>query len=266
MKKMILVALVAGSATAFIQHNIQASITKQRDEQLLANLMLSPPQEERQDIQVPVQSPMGGDAQNIPPTASLEQLPPGAVPLDLERGPGTIDEKGSARPEIRIPHNWLQKLLPQPAARPSASLLLTKTKETIKTTKDPIWQLQLVTSDGQVLSSLPALTGRSYRQSADRHQAGNKSPLPKGTYSIDRYGIARAPFSDPELGQGYWVPITPLFSTGRSALGFHQDPSWGKNNGESGTSGCIGLENKQATTQLVEWIKHFNITKLTVNS
>jgi hypothetical protein len=117
-----------------------------------------------------------------------------------------------------------------------------------------------------VLEALPALTGRAYRQTADRNIAGNKSPLPKGTYSIDRGGIASAPFSDPELGKGYWVPITPLFSTGRSALGFHQDPSWGKQNGESGTSGCVGLANATDTAKLVDWIKHFNVKRLIVES
>ena len=121
-------------------------------------------------------------------------------------------------------------------------------------------------SKGTVLETLPAVTGRSYRQTTDRHVSGTKAPLPRGVYSIDRYGIARGPFSDPELGQGFWVPIMPLFSTGRSALGFHQDPSWGKSNGESGTSGCIGLENKEDTIKLVEWIRHFNVTKLTVVS
>ena len=87
-----------------------------------------------------------------------------------------------------------------------------------------------------------------------------------GTYSIDRMGIEAGPFPDPELGKGFWVPITPLFSTGRSDLGFHQDPSWGKKNGESGTSGCIGLQKASDTLKLVEWIKHYNLTRLTVES
>jgi hypothetical protein len=126
--------------------------------------------------------------------------------------------------------------------------------------------LELVSSDGQVLDKLPALVGRSYRQTANRNTAGNKSPLPIGNYAIDRYGIAAAPFDDPELGKGYWVPVTPLFNTNRSALGFHQDPSWGKNNGESGTSGCIGLESADATVKLVTWIKQFNVQRLNVQS
>lgn len=143
-------------------------------------------------------------------------------------------------------------------------LMLVKTAE-FTSAKDPIWQLRLVKND-KVLSTLPAVTGRATRQDYNRNQSGNKSPLPQGTYVIDRKSIVRESFSDPELGHGYWIPIYPSFPTGRSALGFHHDPSWGKNNGESGTSGCIGLRTPEDTLTLVEWIKHFNVHKLIVVS
>jgi hypothetical protein len=190
-------------------------------------------------------------------------VPPGVLPLDATPTPGVVNEPGSARPWIQLKPSFS---IPTQSQRQSATLVLKRTDKTIKETKDPLWELQLVATDGKVLEVLPALTGRAYRQTADRNIAGNKSPLPKGTYSIDRGGIASAPFSDPELGKGYWVPITPLFSTGRSALGFHQDPSWGKQNGESGTSGCVGLANATDTAKLVDWIKHFNVTRLVVES
>lgn len=261
-KQMIFLALAAGSITAVAQHNISKVMLAHHPagHPTPYDLMANQP-----DPTQPLEQVPPGEANA---TQSLPVEPPPAIlPADADAGPGTIDEPGSARPPIRTKQGWSWKnLLPQPASRPSASLVLTRTKEQVKTTKDPLWQLQLVDSKGTVLETLPALTGRSYRQTVDRHVAGTKAPLPRGVYSIDRYGIDRGPFSDPELGQGYWIPIIPMFSTGRSALGFHQDPSWGKLNGESGTSGCIGLENKEATTKLVDWIRHFNVTKLTVVS
>lgn len=151
-----------------------------------------------------------------------------------------------------------------PPTKDTPVLMLVKTSETT-TAKDPIWQLRLVKGK-TVLSTLSAVTGRASRQNFDRHAGGNKSPLPQGTYVIDRKAIVREKFSDPELGNGYWVPIYPTFPTGRSALGFHHDPSWGKKNGESGTSGCIGLRTPEDTLTLVEWIKHFNVHKLIVSS
>lgn len=191
------------------------------------------------------------------------QLPLGSLPLDATPMPGVPEEPGSMRPAIQLKPGINP---PRTSTQTQAFLVLKKTGKTIKETKDPIWSLELVNNQNIVLETLPALTGRAYRQTANRNTAGNKSPLPVGTYRIDRMGIAAAPFDDPELGRGYWVPVTPMFPTGRSALGFHQDPSWGKRNGESGTSGCIGLESAEATIKLVTWIKHYNITKLVVES
>lgn len=188
--------------------------------------------------------------------------PDGGLPLDATPEPGYEDEPGSLRPSIQFKHQPPQL----PPLSSSPFLVLKKSSQTIKATKDPIWTLELVSKDGVVLDKLFAVTGRAYRQTVNRHVAGTKAPLPVGTYRIDRTGIERGPFNDPELGRGYWVPITPMFSTGRSELGFHVDPSWGKMNGESGTSGCIGLENVDATVKLVTWIKHFNVSKLQVES
>lgn len=188
--------------------------------------------------------------------------PDGGLPLDATPEPGYPDEPGSLRPSIQFTH----QPPPLPPLSNTPFLVLKKSSQSIKSTKDPIWTLQLISKDGTVLDSLQAVTGRASRQAVNRHIAGTKAPLPVGTYRIDRAGIERGPFSDPELGRGYWVPITPLFATGRSELGFHVDPSWGKLNGESGTSGCIGLENVDATVKLVTWIKHFNVSKLIVQS
>lgn len=159
------------------------------------------------------------------------------------------------------------KVVPhQPAEiRKPPTIVVSKTNEVIPATKDPVWDVQLVV-DGKVVDSVPALIGRSYRQTSDRHVAGNKSPLPQGSYQIVSNEIASAPFAEVELGKGYWIPVQPLFSTQRSALGIHQDPSWGKMNGESGTSGCIGLKTAEDTYKVVNWIQQYKITKINVNS
>lgn len=191
-----------------------------------------------------------------------QSYPDGYLPADATPEPGYPVEAGSMRPSIQFKN----QIPPLPPLTNTPFLILKKTSNTVKQTKDPVWNLELISKDGTVLDTLKAVTGRATRQTANRHVAGTKAPLPTGTYRIDRSGIERGPFSDPELGNGFWVPITPLFSTGRSDLGFHVDPSWGKLNGESGTSGCIGLENTDATVKLVTWIKHFNVSKLIVQN
>lgn len=176
-----------------------------------------------------------------------------------------ISEVIRPQPVLTIPYD-----LPQESSQPGFTqtknfIRVIKTNDVVETTKDPIWRVELVL-DNRVVDSVDALIGRSYRQSSDRNESGNKSPLPQGRYSIDRQGIAKAPFDEVELGKGYWIPISPLFSTGRSALGIHQDPSWGKTNGESGTSGCIGLKSPEDTAKLVEWVRKYNLQDLVVVS
>jgi len=239
-----LISSIAGVGSAVVVHTVNNMIAHHNEQQdHLRSLMYAQPLE---------QGP--GDI--------ARSVPEGMLPLDATPTPGSLPEPGSERPQIQLKNGVVIPAIPK---RPSAQLLLVRTKDTVKQTKDPIWNLQLV-ANGQVLESMPALTGRASKQTANRNIAGNKSPLPPGKYSIDRYGIARAPFDDPELGKGFWVPVVPLFNTNRSALGFHQDPSWGKLNGESGTSGCIGLESPEATAKLVNWIKHYNIQLLSVES
>lgn len=245
-----IISAVVGSASAIASHTVNERIAHhQREQEHIQSLMQHQPIE---------QGP--GDMATV--------LPDGVLPIDASPTPGVPLEPGSARPQIQLkPGFAIPALPPLPVfgAKKPSKLVLVRTNQLVKETKDPIWTLQLV-ANGQVVDTLPALTGRFNRQTANRHVAGNKSPLPKGAYSIDRIGIDRGPFYDPELGKGYWVPITPLFNTGRSALGFHQDPSWGKGNGESGTSGCVGLESPEATAKLVDWIKHYNVQTLVVES
>lgn len=239
-------SILAGVTTAFVVHQAKTNVIAHHSEVSDHHRMM-----------------MYAEASPLEQGSGPSDVGPGNLPLDATPEPGYEQEPGSARPSIRFT-NPLGA--PTTSVRTSAKLVLKRTNETLAKSKDPVWKLELISNSGVTLDTLPALTGRANRQNLNRNQSGNKSPLPKGTYQIDRNGIELGPFPDPELGRGYWVPITPLFATGRSELGFHVDPSWGKLNGESGTSGCIGLENVDATHRLVTWIKHYNIKQLTVES
>ena len=167
----------------------------------------------------------------------------------------------TAPPPVNPVQTILQTIVP---VKPTI-LRITRTNQQLGKTKDPLWSVALVVN-GETKAELPAVIGRAHRQQVNRHVSGSKAPLPMGQYRIDKAGIEMGPFPDPEVGRGYWIPITPLFQTGRSLLGLHQDPSWGRLNGESGTSGCIGVQSVEATKQLVRWIREHNITTLVVES
>ncbi len=105
---------------------------------------------------------------------------------------------------------------------------------------NPIYKLEAYL-DGKQYYSFDAVVGRAFTQNRNRHQSGTEAPLPNGTYSVSKNTI---PGSIYEAGETF-LPIYPHFKTGRSALGIHYDPSFNKNNGEDGTSGCIGLTRKE---------------------
>ncbi len=154
---------------------------------------------------------------------------------------------------------------PPPVAAQTAVVRVTRTDRKVERTHDPIWDVELVVN-GQVLDRMEAVVGRANKQQVNRHIAGTEAPLPPGQYRIDRGGIAGGPYDNPELGSGLWIPVTPLFRTGRSALGFHQDPSWGLLNGESGTSGCVGFRTAEETRRLTEWIRRYSVGTVLVSN
>ena len=61
-----------------------------------------------------------------------------------------------------------------------------------------------------------------------------------------------------------FLPISPMFSTGRSALGIHVDPSYNRDPQEDGTSGCIGLTNPADFKSLWSDLKRYQIRDLQV--
>lgn len=117
---------------------------------------------------------------------------------------------------------------------------------------NPLYQLNLY-ANGQQISSYEVVTGRSHTQNRNRHVAGTEAPLPTGTYTI---AGSIVPGTHPEVG-GRFLPIYPQFSTGRSALGIHYDPSFNQSNGEDGTAGCVALTNRQDLDEVLEFVNTY---------
>lgn len=125
---------------------------------------------------------------------------------------------------------------------------------------NPFYRINLY-ANGHLLHSYPTVSGRAYTQNRNRDRAGTEAPLPDGKYKIARAPI---PGTIPEAGN-LFLPIQPLFQTGRSALGIHYDPSFEKNNGEDGTSGCIALTNKGQLDDLLNYVRIYQPEYLEVN-
>ncbi len=109
---------------------------------------------------------------------------------------------------------------------------------------NPVYILHLCVR-GREEKSYKIVTGRSFTQQKNRHKSGTHSPLPNGKYRISS-GLTQGMVVEVGRVNGLsvsqpFLPISPMFSTGRSALGIHVDPSYNKDPKEDGTSGCIGL-------------------------
>ncbi len=101
---------------------------------------------------------------------------------------------------------------------------------------NPIYTLEAYVN-GKLYQSFDAVSGIATSQRFDRNIGNNHAPLPDGFYSVsDRI----VPGVVPEVDRTF-ISIRPQFTTNRSDLGIHLDPSFNKRNGYDGTSGCIGL-------------------------
>ncbi len=138
-------------------------------------------------------------------------------------------------------------------------MILTPTEKKNKL-DNPLFELNLY-ANRELVKTYEVVTGRSHTQNRNPHVAGTEAPLPDGSY---RVASSTIPGTHPEVG-GRFLPIQPLFSTGRSALGIHYDPSFEKNNGEDGTSGCIGLIRKSDFDELVQQIRNYQLQDLKVS-
>jgi len=172
----------------------------------------------------------------------------------LETGPGNY-----------LAHSPIIPLPAPPASKTTAPAIITVTKTTsfFTNTRDPLWNVIVRLPDGKT-QQFPALIGRAHKQNVNRHISGNESPLPMGKYFVTEVSSIGAGLS-PELGKAVWIGLEPSFSTGRSALGMHHDPSAGKGR-ESGTSGCVGLIHHADTLKLAGLIRQYRIQNLLVQS
>ncbi|MGD1873031.1 MAG: L,D-transpeptidase [Mastigocoleus sp.] len=130
-------------------------------------------------------------------------------------------------------------------------MTLTKTGAA-NTLGNPLYELRLY-ANGQLTGRFITVTGRAYSQDRNRHQSGTKAPLPNGRYSI---AAGTVPGTHPEVGDRF-LPIQPLFRTARTDLGIHYDPSFERNNGEDGTSGCIALTNREQLSQVLDFVRNY---------
>lgn len=142
-------------------------------------------------------------------------------------------------------------------------LRLIETNESLPNAGNKLLMLQLL-NNGIEIEKISAVSGTLQGNYSERHIKNSGAMLPVGKYKININNSIMAKFNDPELGNGWWIPIIPMFKTKRYGLGIHQDPSWDKVNGESGTHGCIGLDSVEATKKLYNWVKQYNIVLLEV--
>ncbi|BAY10349.1 L,D-transpeptidase [Calothrix sp. NIES-2098] len=117
---------------------------------------------------------------------------------------------------------------------------------------NPLYELRLF-ANGQQIGSYMTVSGRAYTQTRDRDRSGTEAPLPDGRYRVAKR-VTRG--SIPEAGDRF-LAIQPQFHTGRTDLGIHYDPSFEKNNGEDGTSGCIALTNREDLTEVLEYVRTY---------
>lgn len=125
---------------------------------------------------------------------------------------------------------------------------------------NPLYTLKAY-HNGQLIYSFNAVAGRWNTQGRNRHVSGTEAPLPNGNYRVSDRSI---PGTIVEVG-GLFLPIYPLFQTGRTALGIHYDPSYNLRNGEDGTSGCIGLTNRSDFEQILYFVETYKPQTLIVN-
>lgn len=132
---------------------------------------------------------------------------------------------------------------------------------------NPIYILHLCVG-GKEQKSFNIVTGRKLTQDKNRDRSGTHSPLPNGKYRVSN-ALTQGMLAEVGRVDGLsvrqpFLPVSPMFSTGRSALGIHVDPSYNIDSKEDGTSGCIGLTNAADFQDLWASIKQYQIKELQV--
>lgn len=147
------------------------------------------------------------------------------------------------------PNNYLAQKVSIGKTRETANYMTLTPSGRTNDLGNPLFELRIY-ANNQLLGSFLTVSGRRHTQHRDRHRSGTEAPLPNGTYTVAR-SYTRG--NIPEAGERF-LPITPLFPTGRTALGIHVDPSFNQHNGEDGTSGCIGLTSIRDLDQLLNYV------------
>ncbi|PCK09217.1 MAG: hypothetical protein COA42_05000 [Alteromonadaceae bacterium] len=83
-----------------------------------------------------------------------------------------------------------------------------------------------------------------------------KGAIPDGTYDIERYDAVvgdkstmKSGFVNPASGRGWFLPLTPKFTTTRHGFGIHPDGNL------PGTKGCVGLQGADMKKFWDKWLK-----------
>lgn len=114
-----------------------------------------------------------------------------------------------------------------------------------------VYNARLIDSNGRVINTVRGVSGRASNQTPS-HVAGSQAPLPFGVYKFDFPGVVE--FKDGEFG-GVWSSMTPTFTTGRTELGVHYDPSALRQNSNSGTAGCFATPTIQERDIMTNFIR-----------
>ncbi|MEM6400266.1 MAG: L,D-transpeptidase [Cyanobacteria bacterium P01_D01_bin.116] len=127
---------------------------------------------------------------------------------------------------------------------------------------NPLYRICLY-ANGELLGAYDTVTGRAYTQDRNRNKSGTQAPAPDGKYKVAEQ-ITYSPLA--EMGDGRrFLQVHPQFSTSRSQIGLHYDPSFEKSNGQDGTSGCIALTNKADLDQVLEYFRTYRPTYMFVD-
>ena len=83
-----------------------------------------------------------------------------------------------------------------------------------------------------------------------------KGAIPNGIYDIERYkavvgdkSTMKSGFVNPANGRGWFLPLTPRFSTVRHGFGIHPDGNL------PGTKGCVGLQGSDMKAFWDKWVR-----------
>jgi hypothetical protein len=137
--------------------------------------------------------------------------------------------------------------------------LVRNTSKGTNSVGNPIYTLETYI-DGELDRRFNTVTGTARSQQADRHIGDNHAPLPDGIYEVSNW----ITMSNLREVDGTFISITPRFSTNRTELGIHRDPSFNKSNGYDGTSGCIGMTTDEDRDAINNFVTKYRPNKLLV--